>query len=82
MGVMIKSLSKQKRCLAMSKRLNRLMFLLILMMFVSGCATTYASDYCLIASEPNYTAQDVDVISDELAVWVLQSQETYSKLCK
>jgi hypothetical protein len=53
----------------------------MLMMLASGCVTTYVSDYCLIASEPRYTAQDVDVISDELAMWLEQQQAQYRAVC-
>jgi len=54
----------------------------MLMMLASGCATTYVSDYCLIASEPHYTAHDVNVISDELAMWLEQQQAIYKAVCK
>jgi len=54
---------------------------MILTLFASGCATTYVSDYCLIASEPRYTAHDVDVISDELAMWLEQQQAQYRAVC-
>lgn len=54
---------------------------MILTLCVSGCAITPVNDYCLIASEPRYTAQDVDVISDELALWLEQQQAQYRAVC-
>ena len=66
----------------MLKKQAKLILLLMLMTLASGCATTYVSDYCLIASEPQYTAQDVEVISDELAMWLEQHQTKYRAVCK
>ena len=52
------------------------------MMYVTGCASVPANDYCLIASDVALTDSDVDVISDELARWLLTHSDTYRAICK
>ena len=56
--------------------------LLILILYVTGCASVPANDYCLIASDVALTDSDVDVISDELARWLLTHSDTYRAICK
>lgn len=53
-----------------------------MLMFVTSCASVqHVNDYCLIVTEPVYTETDVDVISPELARWMLEHIETFEKLC-
>lgn len=47
----------------------------------SGCATTPANDYCLIATPAVYTAQDVELVSDELARWIDKHNAQHRALC-
>ena len=54
---------------------------MILMLSVTGCATTPVNDYCLIATPAVYTAQDVDAISDDLARWLDEHDAKYRAVC-
>jgi len=54
--------------------------ILMLMIVGTGCAGS-VSDYCLIAKQITPTKADVEVISDELVIQILEHDETYKKLC-
>lgn len=54
-----------------------------MILFAAGCASVSSvNDYCLIATPPVFTDEDVSCISNELARWILEHGDTYDKLCK
>ena len=54
----------------------------MMMLSATGCAiNSSVSDYCLIMTPPVYTNNDVDVMSSELARWLLEQSDKYDALC-